>query len=192
MDLIWGAMIIISIISAIITGRVEATVTAVFDGAKSSVGTLLALAGAMCFWTGLMRIAERSGISGFIARLISPVLRLLFPKCSDTAREHISMNITANLLGMGNAATPAGMLAAEALDKENPTPEVPSVDLSMLVVLNTTAFQLVPSTIIALRAAAGSENAVSVMVPIWFASAAAVTAGALSVKLMGRLTKCST
>lgn len=183
---------LISIISAILTGRVDATVAAVFEGAKNSVGTLTALAGAMCFWCGLMKIAERSGISGFLSRLVSPVLRLLFPKSSEAAREHISMNLTANLLGMGNAATPAGMLAAEALDKENPTPQSPSDDLCMLVVLNTTSFQLVPSTIIALRAAAGSADAASVIAPIWFASSVAVMVGVLSVKIMGRLTKCST
>lgn len=192
MNYIWGAMMLVSIIAAAATGRVDATVAAVFEGARSSVETLVALAGAMCFWTGLMKIAERSGISGFFARLLSPLMRLLFPGCGDKAREHISMNMTANLLGMGNAATPMGMLAAAELDKENPEPAVPSINLCMLVVLNTTAFQLVPSTMIALRSGAGSADAVSVIAPIWFASAVAVTVGALSVKLMGRLVRCST
>ena len=192
MNYIWGFMIIISIITAIATGRVDETVNAVFEGAEASAATLISLAGAMCFWTGIMKIAEKSGISDFICRLISPIIRFLFPGCGNDAGRYISMNITANLLGMGNAATPMGMLAAQELDRENTTPALPSVNMCMLVVLNTTAFQLVPSTIIALRAAAGSADAVSIIVPIWFASACAVTAGVLSVKIMGRICKCAT
>lgn len=192
MNYIWGCMMLVSVITAILTGRVDETVSAVFDGAKASVDTLIALAGAMCFWTGIMKIAEKSGISDFICRIVSPITCRLFPGCSDIARRYITMNITANLLGMGNAATPMGMLAAEALDSENPAPYAPSVNMCMLIVLNTTAFQLVPSTIIALRAAAGSADAVSVIAPIWFASACAVIAGVISVKIMGRCMKCGT
>ena len=184
-------MILVSIVTAICTGRVDETVNAVFEGAQSSVSTLISFAGVMCFWCGLMRVAERTGISCVICRVISPLITRLFPGSGDKAREHIAMNITANLLGMGNAATPMGMLAASELDRENPTPQIPSINMCMLVVLNTTAFQLVPSTIIALRAAAGSHNPVSVILPIWFASACAVTAGVIAVKIMGRL-KCST
>lgn len=185
-------MMLVSVISAIFTGRVEETVQAVFDGAQGSMSTLLALAGAMCFWTGIMKIAESSGISDFISRLITPLTRLLFPGSGESARRYITMNITANLLGMGNAATPMGMLAAEALDGENPKPEKPSVNMCMLIVLNTTAFQLVPSTILALRAAAGAADAVSVIAPIWFASACAIAAGVTAVKLMGRILRCGT
>ena len=187
LNYIWGFMILVSVITAIFTGRVDETVNAVFEGAQSSVSTLISFAGVMCFWCGLMKIAEKSGISRFICRVIAPVVNRLFPDSSDTARQHISMNITANLLGMGNAATPMGMLAAKELDRENPKPEIPSVNMCMLVVLNTTAFQFVPSTIIALRAAAGSVSPVSIIIPIWFASACAVTAGIISVKTMGRL-----
>ena len=192
LNYIWGAMMLISIVCAVMTGRVDETVNAVFDGAKGAADTVLALAGGMCFWTGLMKIAERTGISAFIARAISPLLRRLFPHSGEAAQEHIAMNLTANLLGMGNAATPAGMLAAEALDRENPAPEKPSINICMLIVLNTTAFQLVPTTLIALRSAAGAADAASVILPIWFASAVSVTAGVISVKIMGRLIKCDT
>lgn len=187
MNYIWGAMMLISIISAIVTGRVDETVNAVFDGAKNSVDTLISLAGAMCFWTGIMKLAERSGISYAVSRLISPITRRLFPGSSSEARRYITMNMTANLLGMGNAATPMGMLAAETLDKENPQPDIPSANLCMLVVINTTAFQLVPTTIIAIRAAAGSADAVSVIAPVWFASLCSLAAGIAAVKLMNRL-----
>ncbi len=184
MNYIWSGMIIISVITAFFTGHIQETVNAVFEGAATSVTTLISFAGAMCFWNGIMRIAEKSGIADTICRFISPVVRRLFPGCGDSARRHISMNITANLLGMGNAATPMGMKAAEELDQENKTPEIPSYEMCMLVVINTTSFQLLPTTILALRAAAGSEDPVSVIVPIWFASAIALTAGILSVRLL--------
>jgi spore maturation protein A len=187
MNYIWGLMMLISVLTSVITGRVDETVNAVFEGAQSAVSTLISLAGVMCFWTGVMKIAEKSGISDFVCRLVSPLARILFPGSGEIARRYITMNITANMLGMGNAATPMGMLAAEELDRENSNPAVPSVNMCMLVVLNTTSFQLVPSTIIALRAAAGSLDAVSIILPIWFASLCAAFAGVCSVKIMGRL-----
>ncbi len=187
MNWIWSGMILVSIITSVFTGRVSETVNAVFEGAATSVSTLISFAGAMCFWTGIMRIAEGSGVSDTICRIIAPLVKWLFPGCGDSARRHISMNMTANMLGMGNAATPMGMLAAQELDMENPRPETPSYEMCMLVVINTTSFQLIPTTIIALRAAAGSADPVSIIVPVWFASAAALAAGVLSVKMMYRL-----
>lgn len=188
MNYIWGFMMLISIITAVVTGRVDETVNAVFEGAGTSVSTLISLAGAMCFWTGMMKITENCGISTWICRIISPLVKRLFPQSGEKAKEYIAMNMTANMLGMGNAATPMGMLAAHELDKENKKAEIPSINMCMLVVLNTTSFQLIPSTIIALRAAAGSENPVSIIIPVWIASLIAVTVGVSAVKLMSRLT----
>lgn len=184
MNFIWSGMIIISIITAIFTGRVDETVNAVFEGASTAVSTLISFAGAMCFWTGIMKVAEKSGVSDFICRLISPLVNFLFRGCGKEAKRFISMNMTANFLGMGNAATPMGMLAARELDRENKNPTLPSYALCMLVVLNTTSFQLVPTTIISLRAASGSTDAVSVIVPVWIVSAFAVFSAVAAVKLM--------
>lgn len=184
MNYIWSAMIIVSVVSAVITGRVDETVNAVFEGASTAVTTLISFAGVMCFWTGIMKIAEKSGVSAFIMKLISPFVNFLFPGTGQKAKGYISMNMTANILGMGNAATPMGMLAAEELDRENPSPLVPSKNMCMLVVLNTASFQLIPATIISLRAAAGSAEPMSVILPIWLASAVAAAVGIISVKLM--------
>lgn len=176
-------MIVISLLCAIVTGRVDVTVNAIFEGAGTAVSTLISFAGAMCFWTGIMRIAEISGVSDRITKIFSPIVRRLFPKASDKVREYVSLNMTANLLGMGNAATPMGIMAAKELDNENPVPEIPSQDMCMLVAINTTAFQLIPSTIIALRAGAMSQNPTSVIVPIWFTSAVGVACAVGAVKV---------
>lgn len=182
-------MIIFSFIAAIINGRIDETMNAAFEGASAAVTTLLSFAGIMCFWTGILKIAEKNDIAEFIRKLLGPVVRLLFPKAGQTAREYISMNITANLLGMGNAATPMGIKAMGELDKENKNPEYISDDMCMLVVINTTSLQLIPTTIIALRTAAGSQQPMSIMLPVWISSLTAVIAAVLATKLMCRANK---
>jgi spore maturation protein A len=184
MNYIWSAMIILSLIVAAINGRLDETVNAAFSGAQSSVETILSFAGVMCFWTGILKIAEKSGISEKIKKLLSPVIKFLFPNTDDEAKKYISMNMTANILGMGNAATPMGIKAMSALDKYNTNPLYPSDDMCMFVILNTTSFQLVPTTIIALRTAANSANPLSVIVPIWLTSAVSIIAAVSAVKIM--------
>lgn len=183
MNYIFGGMIIISIISAIITGRVDETVNAIFEGANTAAATFISFAGAMCFWTGIMRVAQASGAADAISKVLSPVIRKLFPTSSEKTREYISLNMTANLLGMGNAATPMGIMAVEEMDKENSNPTRPTRDMCMLVCINTAAFQLVPSTIIALRAGAGSIAPTSVIVPIWIASMAGLISAVIAVSI---------
>lgn len=190
MNIIWGAMILLSIAVSFVTGSTEETINAVFEGASTAVSTIISFAGVMCFWTGIMKLAEKSGIADFIGVVLSPVVKRLFPSSGEKARRYITMNMTANILGMGNAATPMGMMAAEELDKENENPLYPSYNMCMLVVLNTTSFQLIPSTIISLRAAAGSTDAVSIILPIWIASLFAVFMGVAAVRiLLGRNSK---
>ncbi|MBQ3463005.1 MAG: spore maturation protein [Clostridia bacterium] len=186
MNYIWCGLIIISLITAAVNGNMEVTINAAFDGAKAAVDTILALAGVMCFWTGIMKIAEKSGLSDKIEKLLRPLITFLFPNSSNEAKKFISMNMSANLLGMGNAATPMGIKAMQTLDKENPRPEYASDDMCMLVVLNTTSLQLIPTTIIALRTAANSANPFSVILPIWISSLTAVVAAVTAAKLWQR------
>lgn len=183
MNLIWAAMTATAFVFAAINGRMPETVNAIFEGSATAAATAISLAGTLCFWSGIMKIAETSGICSALCRAIAPFINWLFPQSGKKAREYISVNMSANLLGMGNAATPPGMLAAEELDRENPTPEKPSRAMCMLIALNTTAFQLMPTTVIALRAAAGSADPVSIIVPTWIASAAASAAAISAAKL---------
>lgn len=195
MNYIWCAMIIFSLIVAAVNGKMDETVTAAFAGAQSSIEVALSFAGVMCFWTGILKIAEKSGVSDKVQKLLSPIIKTLFPKADDDAKKYISMNMTANILGMGNAATPMGIKAMTALDKRNKNPLYPSDEMCMLVVLNTTSFQLIPTTILALRTAAGSENPMSVILPIWITSAVSIIVAVTAVKVMCRLgkeKKCST
>ncbi len=187
MNYIWCSMIIFSLIVAAVNGTLDETVNAAFTGAQSSVEVVLSFAGVMCFWTGMLKIAEKSGVSDKIQKLLSPIVNRLFPNAGGEAKKYISMNMTANILGMGNAATPMGIKAMTALDKKNINPLYPSDEMCMLVVLNTTSFQLIPTTIIALRTAAGSADPMSVILPIWMTSAVSIVVAVTAVKLMCRM-----
>ncbi len=189
MNYIWCGMIIISIIVSVFNGTVSETINGAFEGAKSAVFTLLSFAGVMCFWTGIMKIAEKAGLSQKVERLLKPVISFLFPKAGSEAKKYISMNMSANLLGMGNAATPMGIKAMEYLDKENDRPLHASDNMCMLVVLNTTSLQLIPTTIIALRTAANSSEPFSIILPIWISSLTAVITAVFLAKLSFRRKK---
>ena len=180
---IWCAMIIISIIVSIFNGTVSETIDAAFEGAKSAVFTVLSFAGVMCFWTGIMKIAEKSGLSQKIEKLLRPIINFLFPNSGDEAKNYIAMNMSANLLGMGNAANPMGIKAMSCLDRENANPLYASDNMCMLVVLNTTSIQLIPTTIIALRVAASSADPFSIILPIWISSLTAVLSAVSLAKL---------
>ena len=174
MNYIWCLMIIVSIVVSIFNGTVDQTINGAFEGAKSAVFTVLSFAGVMCFWTGIMKIAENAGLSQKLEKLLKPIINFLFPNAGQNAKKYIAVNMSANILGMGNAATPMGIKAMQCLDNENNNPLYTSKNMCMLVVLNTTSVQLIPTTIIALRVASGSANPFSVILPIWISSFTAV------------------
>lgn len=186
MNYIWSAMVIIALVCGFVNGTLTDTMNAAFDGAEAAAEIVLSLAGIMCLWTGILKIAERSGVSRAIERLLSPLVGLLFKNAPEKAREHITMNIAANMLGMGNAATPAGISAMTELDKINPHPKTPTRDMAMLMVLNTASVQLIPATIIAIRQSSGSADPQSVVFPIIIGSFAGCAAAVASVKLFVR------
>jgi len=186
MNYIWCGMIALSIIVSIFNGNVEETINAGFEGASAAVTTVLSFAGIMCFWTGILKIAEKSGLSEKVEKLLRPVINFLFPRAGNEAKKYIAMNMSANLLGMGNAATPMGIKAMECLDRENPVPHRASDDMCMLVIINTASLQLIPTTIIALRVASGSADPFSIILPIWIASLTALFSAVLLAMLFLR------
>lgn len=181
-------MIIISIIFASFNGRLDQTVSAAFMGAENAVSAIISMAGVFCFWSGILKIAEKSGFSKILSKIISPVLGFIFPKLKKNgeAFSHITMNVVANLMGMGNAATPAGIDAMCELDKLNGYSPHASDEMCLLVVMNTASIQLLPTTILSLRSAAGSQNPAGVIIPIWIASAVSLISAVCMMKLIIR------
>lgn len=189
LNYIWAAMVIFSVISAAFGGGTEALSSAIISSASDAVTLCIRLGGTICLWGGLMEIAEASGLTGAVCRLLSPLLKIVFPKMdmkSKTARA-ISMNVTANLLGLGNAATPLGLEAMKRLQEENGEKDRASADMMKFVVMNSAAFHLIPTTVAALRQDYGCKNPFDIMPASWISSAAALlvglTAAAILIKL---------
>ncbi len=162
-------MVIASLVSGAFNGNIQDVLTAGLSGAENAVKVCLSFAGMMCFWSGMLALSEKSGMSEKIARLLSPLLSGIFGKDSP-ALGAVAMNVTANMLGMGNAATPAGMTAMRLLDKEN-NRSYPNRKMAVFAVMNTASLQLVPTTVASMRASAGSGEPFDIIVPVWITSA---------------------
>lgn len=188
MNYIWVFMIIFSYVFSFFTGTTEAVTEGVFSGASNAVETIISLCGMMCLWTGLLEVAKESGITKKIEKLLSPLTKILFPSLPDgsKAKTAIVMNMTANILGLSNAATPLGLSAMEELSKINLMGDSASDDMCMFVVINTASITLIPTTLLTLRSATGSAAPFEIMVPVWICSFISVACGIIAAKLLAR------
>lgn len=191
MNYIWAGMIVIALIAASFMGTMDATIKEALNAASGAIGVVLGFTGVMCLWSGFLKIAEHGGLIEILRKLLKPVLRLLFPEAArhTKAASAILSNITANFLGMGNAATPFGIRAMQELDEINGHNPSASNAMCMFVVLNTASIQLIPSSIIAIRASAGAANPFDIMVPIWITSAISLVSGIIMCRLLQRRQK---
>lgn len=182
MNIFVGALPLLAVIYGIMNGRTAEMSAAVLEGAGSAVELILSLCGVMCLWCGVMKVAEKSGIVSSVAGLLSPVVGVLFRgiKKGGRASQLIAMNITANLLGLGNASTPLGLSAMQALKEEEQSTDTATDNMVMLTVLNTASLQLIPTTAAALRAAHGAARPMEILPSVWIVSvySAAVAIGA--------------
>lgn len=181
---IWTGMVTLSLLFGIATGNLDAVANGALEGARSAIELSLSMAGILCLWTGVMEVMNACGISAGLARLFRPILRRLLPDaCRDEeALAAVSANVSANLLGLGNAATPLGIRAARRMARG--CGGVASNELCLLVVLNTASIQLLPATIASVRTAAGCQTPFDILPAVWMASAMSVTAGLLAAWLL--------
>lgn len=185
---IWFIMIFFGILIGLVTGNGEIISKSIITSADSTVSLIVGLIGLMCFWCGVMKVAEKSGFTNKLANILRPILKLLFKEAAkdEKALGAIVMNITANMMGLGNAATPFGIKAMQEMDRLNKEKGTASNDMSLFLVLNAACIQLVPSTIISIRAACGSSNPGSIMLPAIIASTIAAVVGIFSCKFLQR------
>lgn len=157
---LWAGMICLAVFTAALRGNIEAITPSIFASAEQAVVVAFGLISIMAFWLGIMKIIERSGIIGSIKKVLRPLVYRLFPSVprDHPAMSAILMNLSANLLGLGSAATPFGIKAMEELQKINPRRDTASDEMCTFLALNTSSITLVPTTVIALRASAGSLN----------------------------------
>lgn len=187
MTVIWTGMVVLSILCGLATGRGPAVASAAVEGASAAVQLALSIAGMLCLWTGVMEVMRRSGLADGLSRLLAPVLRRLFPQAArdrDTM-DSISANVSANLLGLGSAATPLGLEAARRLARRSPG--TASNDLCMLVVCNTASIQLIPTTVASVRAAEGCAAPFDILPAVWLSSALSVGVGITACKIFARI-----
>ena len=168
----FGIMCIFSFVSAAVCGRLPELSEAVFAGASRAVELTLSLLGMMCLWCGVMNILKEAGAIEKLARFISPLLKFLFPTAYKTGNGigECAANIAANLLGIGNAATPFAVSALEKMQLDNPDHETASDAMIMLAVMNSSPISIMPVTLITLRSAAGSSDPSKVIIPVWICS----------------------
>ncbi|MBQ3538124.1 MAG: spore maturation protein A [Clostridia bacterium] len=186
MNFIIAIVFALSFISAVLTDNMADLSEGVLSGAKNAVSICISLLGTMALWNGLTAVAESSGLSEKIRRLLSPLIRLIFPYYgSSPAAAAIGANITANLLGMGNAATPLGIEAMRRM-KEYSGNTYADRETVRFVVLNTAAITLIPTTVSALRSSAGSKEPFSILVPVWLTGISALLAGLIAEKLLSK------
>ena len=169
---IFGILCVVAFVFSLLTGNAASLGNAILDGASGALQVTLSLCGMMCLWCGMMRVMSDAGLIRKLSRLLMPFLRVFFPEASRTGEgiEEISANVSANLLGIGNAATPFALKAMEKMQKHNPYPSRASAEQITLAVLNTASVTLIPANLLALRRAAGSSQPYAVMIPIWIAS----------------------
>lgn len=176
-NLIWLLMLAIGIIVSAYNGHIETVTASAMKAAQLGVEVSIQLIGVMSLWLGLLRLAEEAGFVKGIARLMSPVVRRLFPtlKPNSPAMGPIIMNLSANILGLGNAATPFGLKAMQELQKENKTPDVASPAMITFLALNTSCITIIPATIIGVRLNANSLNPTEIIGPTIVATGCAMT-----------------
>lgn len=188
LNIIWPIFIIISIIYAFFVGRVEEVNTSIFESAESTVNLMLTFLGTLCLWNGIMEIASNTSLMEKLTKFLSPFMNILFPevKRQDKEYKEISMNMVANILGLGNAATPLGLKAMETMQEKNPQKERLSNPMAMLIVINTASLQVIPTTVIAVRTSLGSANSTSIIVPVWIATIAAFLTVVILSKILSK------
>jgi spore maturation protein A len=191
MNYIWAGMIVLAFFSAAAQGNMQVLSDSIMQGGTDAVNLCLRLLGILCIWGGLMKIAEESGLTKIISRLLSPALKKLFPSIdsNSSTAQAISMNVTANLLGLGNAATPFGIEAMKRLNENNLDKTTATNDMVKLVVLNTASLHVIPTTIAMLRQQHGVKIPMDIMFPSWISSAFALFAGMMMTYLLGRSKK---
>lgn len=187
-NIIWLALVLIATVIAAYTGKMDQVTKASFDSAKSAVTLAIGLVGPMALWLGIMKVAEEGGLLRIIARAVRPVMVRLFP---DVPAEHpamsaMIMNMAANALGLGNAATPMGIKAMQELDKLAPEKGTATNAMCLFLAINTSSVTLLPLGVISVRAAAGAADASAILIPSFFATFCSTCVAIVAAKLLAR------
>lgn len=189
MNYIFVFLILISIITAIYTGKIEEVTNELLNATQRAVQVSIGLIGIMAFWLGIAKIAQKSGLINLISKLISPILKLIFnelPKNSP-AFSNIALNITANALGLSNAATPFGIKAMKDIKKEENKNDIATNSMCIFLAMNTAGFQIVPATVLAILIAAGAKNPTEIILPTFIVTLSSFIFAIVVAKILAKI-----
>ena len=184
LNILWPGLIIISYIYAFFIGNIQNVNTAIFEYTKSAVELTITLLGTMCLWNGLMEIVKNTNLINRISNILNPVINMLFPESKSDSKIHkeISMNVVANLLGLGNAATPLGIKAMKSMQEKNKDKTRLSDDMATFILLNTASIQIIPTTVISIRMSLGSTDPTKIIFAVWISTICAAVVGIIVCK----------
>ena len=194
LNILWPIFMIISIFYAIFSGNLQNLNNSIFKSTDDAVSLTLTLIGTTCLWSGIMEVASSTNIIKYLSKILEPIVKVLFRDINikGKAYNNIIMNIIANILGLGNAATPLGLKAMEELQKENYNKNRLSDNMMMLIVLNTASLQIIPTTVIAIRNSFGSENPSKIIFPVWVSTICAAIVAVIFCKIIIKYTSNKT
>ena len=186
MNYLWPILILVSYIFSLVSGNISELNNSIFSSVSDVVKLSLTLVGNMCLWSGMIKIIQSTRIMSFLMRILRPLLNWLFPdaKHNEKAMEKLSINTVSNIIGIGNAATSAGLEAMEEMQRENKKKDTLTKSMVMLIVLNTASVQILPTTIMSIRASLGSQNPADVVVPIWISTITGTIVGVFLTKIL--------
>ncbi len=186
LNVLWPIFIILSIVFAIFEGRVSEINNSIFESLEDAIELSITFLGTIGLWNGIMEIAKNTSLINKLTNILKPIIKRLFPELNknEVAKQEISINIIANMLGLGNAATPLGIKAMKTLQKENKNKNELSNSMMMFILLNTASLQLIPTNVIGIRTSLASSNPTSVIIPVWISSMISILIGILCVKFL--------
>lgn len=186
MNYLWSGMLLLGVIYGAFAGTLDGVTEAIINSAKEAVNLVIAIAGITAFWTGIMKIAEQTGLVEKLARRIQPLLRFLFPelKNQEKANYYISLNFLSNFLGLSHASTSSGLLAFQELDRLNGYSTIASKSMCTFLIINVSSLQLLPINMIAYRAQYGSPNPAAIVGPAIFATGMSTLAAVIFCRIM--------
>ena len=191
LNIVWPIFIIISFSYAIFFGNLDKLNTSIFESTETAITLAISLLGTICLWNGIMNIASKTTFIQKLTNFLRPIINFLFPelKGDSKVRKEISMNMVANILGLGNAATPLGLKAMKSMQERNPKKDTLTDSMVMFIVINTASIQIIPTTVIAIRNSLGSQNPTAIVFPVWIATICAALVGISAAKILVKVTK---
>ena len=191
LNIVWPVFIIISFSFAIFSGNLDKLNSSIFESTEDAINLCINLLGTICLWNGIMQIANKTSMIDKLSKFLNPIIKFLFPEMKENRQiqKEISMNMIANILGLGNAATSLGLKAMKSMQKDNKDKTKLSDSMAMFIVLNTASIQIIPTTVIAIRNSLESENPTAIVFPVWIATICAAVAGITATKIFIKFDK---